>query len=210
MALDFVAAGHRDGLELETKRSEAAGQLPGREKYPARASHLRDQKQERGKFALRPNLASGHRGKADRRVPGPGFPRFFSGETLGADLDRFGNAAGPSGHQSRNIQAWYPNRRPFFQDSGRRTGKWPTSSTFPRNVLFAGFMGGSFRRAFIAKDKRTWTGAICGREERDVSLPLRGRGSEGRSLAGGETFLRRGGRAVRVSAGREGGPPGGS
>src|SRR5882724_9565833 len=97
MAPDFVAAG-TGTVELETKRSETAGNFPVGKS--CEASHLRDRNRN-AEFALRPNLAPEHRG--DRIAVFPAGFHDFSGETL-SDLDRFGNATA-FGHQSRNIRA---------------------------------------------------------------------------------------------------------
>jgi hypothetical protein len=97
MASDFVAAG-TGTIELETKRSETAGNFPVGKS--CEASHLRDRNRDQ-KFALRPNLAPEYRGEGIAVFP----TRFhdFSSETL-SDFDRFGDAAA-FGHQSRNIRA---------------------------------------------------------------------------------------------------------
>jgi len=97
MAPDFVAAGTRT-VELETKRSETAGNFPVGKS--CEASHLRDRNRN-AEFALRPNLAPEHRGERIAVFPA-GF-HYFSGEAL-SDFDRFGNAAA-FGHQSGNIRA---------------------------------------------------------------------------------------------------------
>src|SRR5713226_3741461 len=72
MAPDFVAPG-TGTVELETKRSETAGNFPVGKS--CEASHLRDRNRN-AEFALRSNLAPEHRGGADRRVPGR-IRRFF-------------------------------------------------------------------------------------------------------------------------------------
>src|SRR6266404_4017228 len=58
MAPDFVAAG-TGTVELETKRSETAGNFPVGKS--CEASHLRDRNRN-AEFALRPNLAPEHPG----------------------------------------------------------------------------------------------------------------------------------------------------
>jgi hypothetical protein len=86
MAPDFVAAGS-GAVELETKRSETAGNFPVGKS--CEASHLRDRNRN-AEFAPRPNLAPEHRGERIA-VLATGF-HDFSGEAL-SDFDRFGNAA---------------------------------------------------------------------------------------------------------------------
>src|SRR6266849_3401041 len=97
MAPDLVAAG-TGTVELETKRSETAGNFPVGKS--CEASHLRDRNRN-PEFALRPNLAPEHRGE-----PIAVFPaglHDFSGEAL-SDFDRFGKAAA-FGYQSGYIWA---------------------------------------------------------------------------------------------------------
>jgi len=86
MAPDFVAAG-TGTVELETKRSEAAGNFPVGKS--CEASHLRDRNRN-PEFAPRPNLAPEHSGKPIT-VFLAGF-HDFSGQAL-SDFDRLGNAA---------------------------------------------------------------------------------------------------------------------
>jgi hypothetical protein len=86
MAPDFVAAG-TGTVELETKRSKAAGNFPVGKS--CEASHLRDRNRN-PEFAPRPNLAPEHRGKRIAVFPA-GF-HDFSGQAL-SDFYRFGNAA---------------------------------------------------------------------------------------------------------------------
>src|SRR5260370_11041192 len=85
-------------VELETKRSQTAGNFPVGKS--CEASHLRDRNRN-AEFALRPNLAPEHSG--ERIAVFPAGLHDFSGEAL-SDFDRFGNAAA-FGHQSRNIRA---------------------------------------------------------------------------------------------------------
>jgi hypothetical protein len=97
MAPNFMAAG-TGTVELETKRSQMAGNFPVGKS--CEAPHLRDRNRN-AEFALRPNLAPEHRGEWIAVFPA-GFHN-FSGEAL-SDFDRFSNTAA-FGHQSRNIRA---------------------------------------------------------------------------------------------------------
>src|SRR5258708_13487234 len=85
MAPDFVAVG-TGTVELETKRSETAGNFPVGKS--CEASHLRDRNRN-PEFALRPNLAPEHRGGRLAAFPA-GF-HDFSREAL-SDFPRLANA----------------------------------------------------------------------------------------------------------------------